>query len=111
MPALSQTIMNPLFETFTPRLQLGFFLKAVSHELAKKHDSMMRGDITEAEIARYVVNATENRFGELNFSNLWWANPVKGAMQLAFRSVMWKLGNWRGTTGGMVGQAKAFADG
>jgi hypothetical protein len=30
------------------------------------------GRMTEAELARKVVNSVENRFGELNFDNLWW---------------------------------------
>lgn len=110
VPGIIQSVMNPLFEVYIPRLKMGFFLQAMSQQLAEQHDALMRGEVSEAEIARKVVNSVENRFGELNFSNLWWNNTFKGAMQLVFRSVTWKLGNWRGLTTGVAGQAKAFAD-
>jgi hypothetical protein len=110
VPGVIQTIMNPLFETYIPRLKMGFFLQAMSQQMAEKHDALASGEMSEAELARQVVNSTENRFGELNFSNLWLDNTFKGATQLLFRSVTWKLGNWRGLTAGVAGQAKAFAD-
>ena len=110
VPALAEQMMKPLFESYIPRLKMGYAMQALSQRLAEEHERILSGDITEAEIARQVVDATENNFGEMNFSNLFWHNTFKGAMQLNFRSVTWKLTNWRGLAEGMKGQTQAFAD-
>ena len=110
VPGLAQAVMNPMFEKWIPRIKMGFAVQALSQQLAEQHDALVRGDVTREEIARSVVNSTENRFGELNFSNLWWNNTFKGVNQLLFRSVTWKLGNWRGLATGVAGQGKAFMD-
>lgn len=110
VPALGQALMHPLFQVYIPRLKMGFFLAQNAMKQLDMDKELANGDTTELEIARQVVDATENRFGELNFSNLFWNNTFKSVMQFAFRSVTWKLGNWRGAGVAGAEAAQGFAD-
>jgi hypothetical protein len=96
LPALNDKVMHPLFEVFIPNVKLGFFL--AEYNLAKEEysDRLASGEMTHLQLARKIVDSLDNRFGELNFDNLFWGRTFKTTMQLAFRSVTWRLGNWRG---------------
>jgi hypothetical protein len=111
LPALNQTIMHPLFGVLIPRLKWGLALAQLSQQYAEEADALANGNTTREKIARQVVDTVENRLGELNFSNLFWNNTFKSIMQFIFRSVTWKLGNWRGLGTALGPEAKAaFVD-
>lgn len=111
LPALNQTIMHPLFGVLIPRLKWGLALAQLSQQYAEEAEALSSGDTTREKIARQVVDTVENRLGELNFSNLFWNNTFKSIMQFIFRSVTWKLGNWRGLGSALGPEMKqAFAD-
>ena len=95
-PAFCELMLHPLFETFIPRLKVGTFLREYSFELLRNEKELADGTLTRNELARKVWNFTEDRFGELNWDNLYWDRTVKSAFQLVFRSTTWKLGNLRG---------------
>jgi hypothetical protein len=88
--------MKPLFETYIPRLKVGMFLREYAFELDRNSRQLASGQITRPQLARKTWAFIEDRFGELNWDNLYWNRTFKSAMQLAFRSVTWKLGNIRG---------------
>lgn len=96
LPALNDKIMTPLFEIFIPNLKVAFFLR--EYNLAKEEyvDRLASGEMTHLQLARKIVDSLDNRFGELNFDNLFWNRTFKTTMQLIWRSVTWRLGNWRG---------------
>jgi hypothetical protein len=96
VPWLNSTLMKPLFEAYIPRLKWGLALGLYSEQLVENAAALANGDTTRTEIARKVVDTVENRFGEMNFNNIYWNNTFKSVLQLAFRSVTWKLGNLRG---------------
>lgn len=96
IPALNEVLLRPLFETYIPRLKVGTFLREYSFELERRAKDLESGRITRAELSRKTWAFVEDRFGELNWDNLYWNRTFKTAMQLAFRSVTWKLGNLRG---------------
>lgn len=96
VPALNQAVMKPLFQIYIPRLKVGTFLREYSFELARRADDIAAGKITREQIARQTWAFVEDRFGEMNFDNLYWDRTFKSALQLLFRSVTWKLGNLRG---------------
>lgn len=109
LPAGGQMIMRPLFEIYIPRLKIGAFLKEYSMELAARNDQLQSGRLTRAQLAREVWSSVENRFGEMNFDNLFWNRTFKSALQLTFRSVTWKLGALQNIFGAGTGQIKDFA--
>jgi N12 class adenine-specific DNA methylase/2'-5' RNA ligase len=96
VPWVNHWLMKPLFETYIPRLKAGYALSQLAQQYDERADDIKAGKTTRAEIARAVIDSAENRFGEMNFDNLFWNNTMKSALQFAFRSVTWKLGNWRG---------------
>ena len=96
VPALNEAAMKPLFEKFIPQLKVGTFLREHAFDLELHADDIASGKTTRGELARKNWAFVEDRFGELNWDNLYWNRTFKSAMQLAFRSVTWKLGNLRG---------------
>jgi hypothetical protein len=89
-------------------------LRAKTEQLNKtqiEHDAMQaqRGYSLE-QIARETNDFVEDRFGEMNFDNLFWNNTIKTCLQLAFRSVTWKLGNARATGKGVRGGWRTMRD-
>lgn len=110
LPALSQTIMYPLFQVYIPNLKYGLFLRQYSQQLAENADALSRGDLTREQVARRVVDAVENRLGEMNFDSLFWNRSLKTGLQFLFRSVTWKLGNLRGFGGAIAGQSAEQID-
>lgn len=85
--------MKSLFEYYIPNLKLGFALKEYNLAKAEYSDRLASGEITREQLARQIVDGVENRFGEMNFDNLFWDRTFKTFAQLLFRSVTWKLGN------------------
>lgn len=95
-PWLAQKIQTPLFDLYIPRLKVGMFLRDYAFELERNADKLASGKLTRDALARRTWAFVEDRFGEMNFDNLYWDRTFKSAMQLMFRSVTWKLGNIRG---------------
>jgi hypothetical protein len=96
VPWINTMLMKPLFGALIPRLKWGFALQQYSQQMIDHQAAIADGDMTESQVVRDVVDTVENRFGEMNFDNIFWNNTFKSVMQLLFRSVTWKLGNWRG---------------
>jgi hypothetical protein len=91
-PWLAQGIVRPLFEHYIPRAKWVLGVKMLADKLEQYSEALANGDITEDTVARRVVAAIENRFGEFNYGRLYWDNTVKAAIQLAFRAPSWKYG-------------------
>lgn len=106
VPTITQGVMKPLFQWYIPNLKYSLFLRQMSEQAAENSKAIEDGTMTRAELARRVVDSVENRFGELNFDNLFWNRTFKTALQFAFRSVTWKLGNVRELGGAVAGQSK-----
>jgi len=105
IPAVSQWMMKPLFESYIPSLKRAVFFKEFANELQARQADLTVGKITRPELARNVWNFVENRFGEMSFDNLWWNRTMKSGLQMGVRSVTWKLGNIRAYGKAAVGQS------
>ncbi len=92
LPAANEMLMKPLFDIYIPNLKFGAFLKEYSAELVFRKDQLASGKLTRAELARTVVDSIDNRFGEMNFDNLFWDRNFKTALQILIRSTTWTLG-------------------
>ena len=100
-----EKMMLPLFDNFIPKLKIGTFLEEYSTALLENKKALDSGKITRPELARKTWDFIEDRFGEMNFDNLYWNNTLKTSLQVAFRSITWKLGNMRAALGGIPEQA------
>lgn len=110
LPALNETLLNPLFDTYIPALKVGMFFKEFPVLLKENESRLAKGTITREQLARKQVDFIDDRLGEMNFDNLFWNRSFKTATQFFFRSVTWKLGNLRAMAGAPVEQAKEFYD-
>lgn len=106
VPTIFQGVMNPLFNWYIPSLKYSLFLRLMSQQAAERTADLESGKLTRAELARQVVDSVENRFGEVNFDNLFLDRTTKTALQMIFRSVTWKLGFVREFAGAGGGQLK-----
>jgi broad specificity phosphatase PhoE/2'-5' RNA ligase len=93
--AAAEAVMVPLFEWYIPRVKVGVFLKEYSTELLERQAEIASGKVSRAQVAREVWDFVEDRFGEMNFDNLFWNRTFKTAMQILMRSVTWKAGSVR----------------
>lgn len=106
IPAMNEKLMTPLFETYIPRLKIGLFFKDMSQNLSQNEAKLLSGEVTRPQLARQSWNRVENKFGEMNFDNLFWDRTFKTSMQLAFRSITWKLGTARSLGTAAMGQSE-----
>jgi len=91
--AANQMLMRPLFEVYIPRLKVGLWAREFALARQEHAAELASGALSEAALGRQVWHFVENRFGEMNFDTLFWNPTLKTGLQLAFRSVTWKLGN------------------
>ena len=108
---LPQMAVKPLFEHYIPRSKWVYGVKMLADKLDQYSQALADGDITEDKIARQVVSALENRFGEFNYGRLYWDNTVKSAIQLTFRAASWKYGTWSTAAGALKEQFSSEAFG
>jgi len=95
VPALNQKIMHPIFEDYIPRLKLGTMLREYALARESQAPEVQSGKKTNTQLARQTWAFVEDRFGQLNWDNLYWNRTFKSFMQLFFRSATWKLGTIR----------------
>lgn len=93
--ALPEALSGPLFRHYIPALKLGTFMREYDLALKENAARLEAGTISRPEIARKTVEFVEDRFGEMNFDNLFWNKTFKTSLQMGFRSVTWILGNTR----------------
>lgn len=99
VPAINEMVMDPLFNTFIPRLKVGMFFKEFPVRLQENATKLANGKVTRQELARQTIDFVDDRLGEMNFDNLFWNRTLKTAQQFFLRSVTWKLGNLRAMGG------------
>ncbi len=108
IPAFNEVLMKPLFDIYIPRMKIGVWAKEFSAELARRSGDIVSGKITRSELARNIWDFTENRFGEMNFDNIFWNRTFKTGLQAMIRSVTWKLGNIKLFGKAPIEQSKEF---
>jgi hypothetical protein len=104
IPTITQGVMYPLFNWYIPSLKYSLFLKMMSEAAGEHARELESGELTRATLARKVADSVENRFGELNFDNLFLNRTTKTALQFLFRSMTYKLGTVREFSGAGGGQ-------
>ncbi len=93
-----------------PKVKIGAFRQLFSEELERKAGQVASGKITRATIARETWNNIENRFGQINYDNLFWNKTFKAVNMLTWRAVGWNLGTIRELGGGATQDLAKFAN-
>ena len=110
LPAGHEFFTDQLFGEYIPRLKLGVFIAEYSQQLAQFAGEIGAGTVRREVLARQVWDRVENRFGEMNFDNLFWNRTFKTVLQIIFRSVTWKMGTIRAVATGLTNQARLVRD-
>ena len=106
VPGLAELISSKLFEDFIPKVKVGFFFNEVGTRINFYEHEIEAGKISLDDIAREAWRTTENRFGEMDFTNLFMNNGVKSMMQFIFRSMTWRVGSLRQYSDALLGQMR-----
>jgi len=97
------TIMEPLFQYYIPRLKNGAMMENMSAWLEANPAASHNETIAAA---RKIVDSVDNRFGEMIQDNLFWNQSVKQAAQVGMLSYSWALGTFREIGGGALQLAR-----
>ena len=92
-----QTVAKPLFEHYIPALKNG----AAYDMMSAWFDANPKATHAEqVKAARKVVDAIDDRFGEMIQDNIFWNKTMKQSLQTAMLSYSWFLGTARAIGGG-----------
>lgn len=84
-----QTVAQPLFDKYIPKMKNGAFYENMSGWL-KAHPNATADEQVKA--ARNIWDSVDNRFGEMVQDNIFWDKTMKQAALLSLRSFSWTLG-------------------
>ena len=90
--AAMQTIAAPLFEKYIPRLKNAAVYETL-HDWMEMHPNASYDE--QVAEARNIVDAMDDRFGEMIQDNIFWNKTMKQLSQLALRSYSWDMGTIR----------------
>ncbi len=94
-----QSIMEPLFQGYIPRLKVGAFQDNMA--LWLKHNPVA-SEVDQIREAQKIWDSVDNRFGELVQDNIFWRNHLKQVSMIAMRSYSWNVGTVRELAGGAL---------
>lgn len=101
LPAILEMSSRPLMQWYVPRIKEGAFQKLAANifEQAQKEgwpDPLLTREIQKAR------DSIDNRFGQLQYSNLFWNKAAKDLSLIAVRAPGWNIGTIRELGGGML---------
>ncbi|MDE3114561.1 MAG: hypothetical protein KGL26_03065 [Pseudomonadota bacterium] len=97
------TVSSPLFDHAIPRLKAGAALDRMTDWL-NAHPGAALDEQLKA--ARDISDSIDNRFGELNYDNVFWHSAMKQLAFLSLRAFGWDLGTHREIEGGLADVAR-----
>ena len=83
-----------LMEDAIPKIKLAAFARDYSLKLERYKDQLASGEMTKEDLGRDTMKFVENRFGEVNWDNMWMDKSYKTALQFSFRSFTWFTGSY-----------------
>lgn len=92
-----QTVAKPLFEHYIPALKNGAAFDMMSAWLEANPGA---DHAAQLKAARRVVDAIDDRFGEMIQDNIFWNKTLKQSLQVGMLSYSWFLGTARAIGGG-----------
>jgi hypothetical protein len=98
-----ETVAQPIFEKYIPRLKNGAFYDTMGEWLKANPNATYDQQVA---MARKIWDSIDNRFGEMVQDNIFWNKTMKQVAQVAMRSYSWNMGTFREIGGGIAGLAK-----
>jgi hypothetical protein len=92
-----QTVMEPLFSTYIPRLKAGAAWEQMGDYVAANPG---KSDAEYVKSFTKILKSVDDRLGELNQSTLFWNRTLKKAANLLMISPGWEVGTIRAAIGG-----------
>jgi hypothetical protein len=108
--ALNQLLQKPLFNYYIPRMKVGMYLRDFSRELVDRQADIEAAEMTRGQLGRKTWDAIEDQMGQLNWDARFWNRTFKAAVQFAFRSFTWFVGNIRLADKALEGQARELLE-
>lgn len=93
-----QSMAEPLFEKYIPRIKNGAFYETMSTWLEHNPGASIA---EQEQAARVILDSIDNRFGEVVHDNIFWNKTLKQVSTLMLRSYSWNLGTVREIGGGV----------
>jgi len=84
-----------LMEYMIPRAKMAIWMREYQLKVDKNKERIAAGLVTKEELARDTMKFIEDRFGEVNWKNMWMKPTIKSALQFTFRSFTWFTGSWK----------------
>ena len=84
-----------LFESAIPKIKFAQFAREYALKVGQNREGLADGTIKRDELANNTMAFVEDRFGEVNWQNLWMNKTAETATKLTFRSFTWMLGSWK----------------
>jgi hypothetical protein len=97
IPAALETLSWPIMRWWVPRIKMAAALKMAELELEKLGPDASE-DAVHASMAR-VVDAVDDRFGQLTHDNLFWRSSTRQALAMTFKFVGFNFGTIRAMAG------------
>jgi hypothetical protein len=92
-----QSVAQPLFDVYIPKMKVGAFHENMSAWLAANPTASYPDQVA---MAKRIWDSVDNRFGEVVQDNIFWHTMLKQTAQLGMRSYSWNLGTIREIGGG-----------
>ena len=100
---IMQTVAKPLFEHYIPALKNG---AAFDNMAAWLDANPTASHAEQVKAARKIVDAVDDRFGEMIQDNIFWNKTMKQTLQVGMLSYSWFLGTARTIGGGAIQLAR-----
>lgn len=97
------TVAEPLFDRYIPNVKNGANSKLLGDWLG---EHPLASDAEKLAMTRKIVDSTDNRYGEMQYDNLFWDRTMKQVMQIGMRSPSWTFGTIREIGGGVASLVK-----
>jgi hypothetical protein len=99
IPALAEKAASPIMEHLVPALKASHAARRIRIEMDLHPDATPE---QRAEAVRNIIDTIENRFGQLNYDNIFWSTGFKQLLMASTRAVGWNHGTLREIGGGVI---------
>lgn len=104
---VAEDVVYPLFEHYIPRIKTGAFGNMMS-DWIRQNPTATEKEIAAARIR--IMDQVDDRFGEMNMDNIFWAKTQKQMASVLLRAQGWDIGLARQSGGAITDVVKSIKD-